>query len=183
MNEIWKPIDGTNGQYEVSNTGKVRNAKKKNELKFQRDNKGYLRLRVTVNRVRKSYKIHREVAKAFIPNPENKPQVNHIDGDKSNNAVSNLEWVTNIENARHALENGLWGNVLKASQESNNRIKRPIKATHLETKKEICFESVSEAERYCKTKHINQVLSGKRKTANGYTFEYIQKGSDANARN
>lgn len=179
MNEEWRPIEGTDGQYEVSNTGKVRNAKRKNELKLQQDNKGYCRVRLTVNRIKKSYRVHREVAKAFISNPENKPQVNHIDGNKENNAASNLEWVTNIENASHALQNGLWENVLAASEKVNESRKTPIIATNIKTGEEKTFKSMSEAERTLNTKHINAVISGERKQASGYTFRYAQKGGDA----
>ena len=64
---------------------------------------GYMFIRIG----EKSFPLHRVIASAFIPNPENKPEVNHIDGDKTNNAVSNLEWTTRKENARHAAEHGL----------------------------------------------------------------------------
>lgn len=65
-------------------------------------NRGYLYARTS----NKNYQIHRLVASAFIPNPDNKPQVNHIDGNKLNNHVSNLEWVTSLENIRHSINNG-----------------------------------------------------------------------------
>ena len=86
--EIWKPITGTKGFIEVSNEGRVRSLLRGSPrvLKTQTDNKGYHRLRVTIEREKMSYKVHREVAKAFIPNPDNLPQVNHKDGDKNNNA-------------------------------------------------------------------------------------------------
>jgi hypothetical protein len=73
------------------------------------DRRGYERVNL-FNRITKKHmtiRIHRLVAKMFIPNPENKPQVNHIDGNKQNNTVSNLEWCTNLENAKHSRENGL----------------------------------------------------------------------------
>lgn len=81
-------------QYEVSNTGEVRNRITKNILIPQKDNKGYLRVRMSLHDRKVSAKIHRLVAIAFIPNPENKPQVNHINCNKEGNRVENLEWVT-----------------------------------------------------------------------------------------
>ena len=116
--EIWKPIAGTKGLIEVSNEGRVRSWLRGSPrvLKTQTDKKGYHRSRVTVEREKMSYKVHREVAKAFIPNPNNLPQVNHIDGNKSNNAVCNLEWLSNKDNAHHAIEAGLWKNVFDGSR-------------------------------------------------------------------
>jgi hypothetical protein len=94
--------------YEVSNTGVVRNKRTKKEKKPNINEKGYEMVRVYV-KTGVSYKrrVHRLVADAFIPNPEDKPQVNHIDGNKRNNEVSNLEWATNKENCIHAVETGL----------------------------------------------------------------------------
>lgn len=141
-------------------------------LKQQEDSKGYMRVRVSINRKKQAIKVHRAVAEAFIPNPLKKPQVNHKDGNKHNNRIDNLEWVTNIENARHAIENDLWGNVFAASRKSNESRKRPIIATDTATGESKAFESMREAEGCCGTRHINEVIRGKRSQANGYTFRY-----------
>ena len=105
---IWKKVEGYN--YEVSDDGQVRNYKTKKLLK-QGVNKSYPYARVSFSLgcsgTPKIMFIHRLVAEAFINNPENKPQVNHIDGNKLNNSVSNLEWVTAKENTEHAWKTGL----------------------------------------------------------------------------
>lgn len=105
--EIWKAIDGYEGLYEVSNHGNVRSIKRGIILKPATNTFGYQIVGLSKNGKRKEGKIHRLVAKAFIDNPNNKKQVNHIDGDKKNNNVSNLEWVTNQENTIHALNTGI----------------------------------------------------------------------------
>ena len=126
--EIWKTIAGTKGFIEVSNQGRARSLLRGEPrvLKPQVDNKGYHRIRVTVEREKMNYKVHREIAKAFIPNPNNLPQVNHKDGNKNNNSVDNLEWITNRDNAHHAIENGLWDSVIEGSRRENERRKRPV---------------------------------------------------------
>jgi len=93
--------------YLVDRSGKVFYAKSRKILKTFKDRYGYWRVNVTING--KSYQkpVHRLIATAFIPNPDNKPQVNHIDGNKQNNSVENLEWVTNSENRKHAVANKL----------------------------------------------------------------------------
>lgn len=111
MEEIWKDIKEYEGIYQVSNLGRVKSLKHSKEgklLKGRVTGKGYLSVALFRNSVRKSNSIHRLVAEAFIPNPENKPEVNHIDENKLNNDVSNLEWVTSKENSNHGTRNLLY---------------------------------------------------------------------------
>lgn len=91
-----------NSSYFVSDTGRFFNGNR--ELKLVVSHKGYLIAHFNIEKKKRTSPVHRLVAKAFIPNPHNKPEVNHIDGDKTNNHVSNLEWVTSKENKRHAME-------------------------------------------------------------------------------
>lgn len=98
-----------NGEYSVSDDGRVfsnerttgQRCRYSRELKQVADTKGYMRVHFCINYKKSTAKVHRLVAELFIPNPDNKPQVNHIDGNKKNNNVSNLEWVTNQENMNH----------------------------------------------------------------------------------
>lgn len=108
--EIWLKIGCT--RYEVSNLGRFKSNYGCNHggwrLKKQHISKtGYLSLRININGVGRTCKSHRLIAQVFIPNPNKLPQVNHIDGNKLNNALSNLEWVTNRQNSIHAWDTGL----------------------------------------------------------------------------
>ena len=185
--EIWKPIAGTKGFIEVSNEGRVRSWLRGSPrvLKTQPDKKGYHRLRVTVEREKMSYKIHREVAKAFIPNPEHLPQVNHKDGNKSNNAVDNLEWITNIDNAHHAIENGLWENVFEGSRKENESRKRPVIGyrTTENSSESRWFESIREAERFVGSTHVVDVLKGRRSHVKGWAFRYEEVSQSEDTHN
>ena len=166
---MWKDIE--NGALSVSDDGRVRsNLRDGRILKTQLDKKGYVRVRVTIHGVKKTFKIHRLVAELYVPNPDNMPQVNHIDGDKTNNSASNLEWVSNYDNAQHAIANDLWGNVFEASRKTNEARKTPIYSIDSETGERRDFESVSEAERFFGTRHISDVLNGKRERAKGQFF-------------
>jgi len=104
--EIWKTIEDFPG-YEVSTLGRVRNKESRRLLKGALHHSGYWQYCLRKEGNTKTIFIHRLVAKAFIPNPHYKPQVNHIDGNKLNNKVSNLEWVTNQENHDHKMAMGL----------------------------------------------------------------------------
>ena len=105
MEEVWRFIAGFNNKYEVSTFGNVRNSRTRNLVRQEETEKGYLRVPLSKNKKRKWCKVHRLVAKTFIENPENKPQVNHKDFNKKNNRVWNLEWVTDEENKQYSLEN------------------------------------------------------------------------------
>ncbi len=177
---MWKAIKGTNGMIEISDDGMVRSLLSGTPriLKTQKDTKGYHRLRVTINQVKMSFKIHREVAKAYIPNPKHLPQVNHKNGNKDDNSVSNLEWVSNRENCIHAIKNGLWDSVIKGAKKENERRKKPI-IGYYSTACSSCskyFGSISEAEREIGSRHIVDVLKGKRNHVKGWTFKYAEGG-------
>lgn len=119
IKEIWKLIKGYEGLYEVSNLGRIKalekrvdkgkchRAWKEHFLKYGIDNNGYFRTNLSKNGKNKTVKVHRIVAQTFIENPYNKKTVNHIDGNKQNNNITNLEWATQNENMKHACENKL----------------------------------------------------------------------------
>ena len=102
MNEEWRAVVGYEGYYEVSNLGRVKRRKiLKHDIVF-----GYSRVTLCINNKPKHYYSHCLVAKAFIPNINNKPFVNHIDNNRQNNIVSNLEWVTQQENINYCIKQG-----------------------------------------------------------------------------
>ena len=180
--EEWRAIDGTDGKYEVSNTGKVRSVNYKNsgktqELKPAADPKGYMKTMLKIKGKWKTVKVHRLVAEAFIPNPKGLPQVNHCDGNKENNRIDNLEWATNKDNAHHAIEHGLFTNSYKATHEANNRRKKKVIAIDSNGNSHI-YESQSEAARELNVnrRHVQLVLKGERKQTGGYRFEYPKEG-------
>ena len=115
---MWKPIENYNSLYEVNEKGEVRSLYHWNGHKYEKRKKpyilkqtntttGYKKVELAKDGKKKSLKVHRLVANAFIPNPMNKPYINHIDGNPINNCVENLEWCTQHENVVHAYETGL----------------------------------------------------------------------------
>ena len=118
MQEIWKDVKGYEGLYQVSNLGRIKSisyfnrANKKTYprnkiLKPLINDKGYLRVDLRKNNKSKKVRIHRIAAEHFIPNPYHFSEVNHIDGNKQNNCVNNLEWCTHSQNMKHAVKLGL----------------------------------------------------------------------------
>lgn len=109
-NEIWKEIENSKGAYFISNLGRVMSKVKVIKGRLypaiifkQQDKEGYRKVPLSINKLRKNIYVHRLVAQAFIPNPKNKPQVNHINGIRNDNRVENLEWVTGDENYLHSV--------------------------------------------------------------------------------
>lgn len=123
--EMWRDIEGYGGNYQVSNYGRIKSKKK--ILKTFLSTNGYYRVRLYSNKKGREYKVHRLVAKAFIENIDNKPIVNHKDGNKLNNNANNLEWCTQAENIKHALKSGLKKRLFIAENE--------LKKMYLEEKK------------------------------------------------
>ena len=119
MEEIWKDIEGYERLYQISNLGNVKSLdryiiNKNGDKQYfpgkyltQGISDNYLKVTLSKNNKQRTFRVHILVARAFIPNPENKPEVNHMDGNKQNNRVDNLEWNTRSENELHAYKNGL----------------------------------------------------------------------------
>lgn len=105
--EVWKPIKDYEVYYEVSNLGRIRTMKTGRFHQGCVAHNGYLRIQLTYAGNKKWYPAHRLVAISFLENPDNLPQVNHINGNKLDNSVSNLEWISASNNVRHALKAGL----------------------------------------------------------------------------
>lgn len=117
MMEIWKPIKNYENLYEISNLGRIRKIGGKNQfgnykvdkmITPYKNEKGYLRVGLSKNNKRKIFKLHRLVAEHFLPNPNNYPEINHIDFNKQNNRVDNLEWCTHKENIQHYWQNKMY---------------------------------------------------------------------------
>lgn len=124
--EIWKDIPEYEGVYQVSNLGRIRSldreityANRKTGLykgrimKLKMSKYGYVVFHFSVDNKKKAISVHRLVAETFIPNPDNKPCVNHIDCNRANNKVSNLEWCTHKENVQHSIKCGTFGGFRK----------------------------------------------------------------------
>ncbi|AYD82369.1 HNH homing endonuclease [Acinetobacter phage vB_AbaM_B09_Aci01-1] len=110
MEEIWKPVVGYEDLFEISSLGRLLSKRSGRILKQHRHPQGYMNVSTRIGgRLGKNvcFKIHRVVAEAFLSNPDSKPTVNHIDGVKHNNILSNLEWATYQENSQHAVDTGL----------------------------------------------------------------------------
>ncbi len=119
--EHWKPIEGYEGLYEVSDYGRVVSLRRAPKLVLSQSTSStrYMRVSLNKNGSHKTVLVHRLVAKAFISNPFHKPQVNHKDGNRQNNLVENLEWVTSSENIQHAYD--FLGKVSPAKGHAFNR--------------------------------------------------------------
>lgn len=170
MKETWKDIKGYEGLYQVSNLGRVCSlphevlCRNKRVLHF--DGKmlslsqcrgGYLSVVLCKNGIPKTYRVNRLVANAFLPNKDNKPQVDHIDGCRVNNCAINLKWATSKENMNNP----------------NTKYKRAKKV--LQIKDGIILEaymSITDAQKITGIKHIQSVCSGNRHTAGGYEWKY-----------
>lgn len=177
MKEIYKPVHGYENKYMISNLGNVmsldyQNTRKPKVLKPIKHHLGYLLVHLGESKIKM---IHTLVAEAFIPNPEQKGFVNHIDGNKQNNVVSNLEWVTSRENINHAIRTGL------RDPHKNNHPKgkdvvnsKPVDQYSKSGEFIKHWDCMSDAARAigCNPCMIVNNASGRTKSAHGYVWKY-----------
>lgn len=173
--EIWKDIPGYEGRYKISNFGNIQSLNREvlskgklhqtiptKYIKQQKDKRhSYLYVDLYDNISRKRFRVHRLVAMTFIPNPNNYPQINHIDGNKQNNSANNLEWCTQSHNMKEAYKIGLEKpRTLKVNQYdlSNNFIRT--------------WDSIKSIQIFYNNRNISACCKGKRKTAGGYIWRY-----------
>lgn len=164
---MWKTVayQGIDTKYEVSNTGEVRNKKTLQVLKPRLKKNGYLEYCIYPKPGQKTFLTgHKLVASAFIPNPDNLPTINHIDGNKQNNNVENLEWASFQENIQHAWNSGL------ASTTSLDKAVRQYTLNGTFVKE---YKSCAEAVRETGIGHVHDAAKGTRNSAGGYYWEFV----------
>ena len=178
--EEWRDVEGFEGLYQVSNKGKVRSldrtvttsrygkplsmTKRGKVLKTITDRRGYIGVQLSKEGKPYTFKVHRLVARAFLPNAEGLQEVNHIDGNKRNNDIQNLEWCTRGHNIRHAFRTGL---IKKENMRSN--------AKKVRRSDGVVFNSLTEAAKESGT-HISDVsmcCHGTLAHTAGYGFEFV----------
>lgn len=182
MNEIWRDIKGYEGFYKVSNLGKVWSCRSEKELKQKQNKFGYMRVNLCVENSNKTHLVHRLVAEAFIPNPDNLPQVNHKDEDKTNNSVGNLEFC----NAKYNSNYGTHKDKLKISSTGRKMPKYAVDKAAEKHKKRIGmfkngvlvkeYESAADANNDNENFNyvsISACCNGRIKTYRGYEWKFI----------
>ena len=187
VNEIWRPVKGYEGLYEVSNLGRVKSLKwdKERILKPNKNRCGYPMICLTHKYQKISKLIHRLVAEAFIPNPDNKPCIDHIDTDKTNNTVvlnedgsvnyekTNLRWCTQKENLNNPLTVEKYRNSYQSST-ATKKIMKPVIQLSRQGKPLRYFESATEAKRGTKINNIQTVCKGRINTAGNFRWLYFE---------
>lgn len=168
--EVWKDIKGYEGFYKASNLGHIFSVKRNIILKGGINSDGYYTVMLFKNGIGKSYKVHRLIAETFIFNKKNLPQINHINGNKIDNRVENLEFVTSKENIKHAWEHKLAKG--KYGKYGNRAVK--IIQLDLNNKEIKKYNSIMEAEKQTNISHtaISNCLKNLSKTSGGFKWKY-----------
>lgn len=160
--EFWRKIPNSGGQYLISNKGRVYSLKTNKFIKTPIDGRGYPNFNIIFEGKRKNLKLHRVLGLCFIPNYDNKPEINHIDGNKENFNLENLEWVTSRENNIHARMTGL----------HRSDGDKPILQYDLEGNFIKRYKSISQASRETTIERGNiTAVAMSRKNKKGYTYK------------
>lgn len=167
--EQWKDIPGYEGLYQVSDYGNVWNVKKNRYHTLEKLPSGYIRTRLNSGSHSKTFYVHRLVAEAFVPNPNNYPEVNHIDEQKWHNFVNNLEWVTRLQNVHHGT-----GRSRARQRIIETRRRIPVVRMSLsgEVIKEYPSASAASEDGFTSSGYICSACKGKTKSAYGYLWKY-----------
>ena len=187
MEEVWKPVDGYEELYEVSNLGRIRRLKFVNMygsqdkiiiLKPQKRKNGYIQI-IFRDKERSSERLlHRVVAMAFLPKVDGKEFINHKDGNKANNRVDNLEWCTRSENMKHAYRSGLAVPSSKGKFGENSNSAKAVEMLDLNGNVLKKFGSLIDAAKFVGVSRSSNICmcckNGKRKTAYGYMWRYAE---------
>lgn len=163
--EVWADIEGYEGLYQVSTKGNVRNSRTGKLMTPWYCRKGYLYVTLCSNGKKVNCSIHSLVAKTFIPNPENKPTVDHINRNKEKNNVTNLRWATYEEQRLNS---------------NSGRPKTPILAMKDGVEKVFDSQAYCAKELALDKRQIGACLRGKQKTHKGYTFKYLESSEIVN---
>ena len=174
-NEIWKPIEGCEGLYEVSNYGRVKSYKW-NKVKIVKSsskcgNNGYFRICLSKNGIKEMKHIHRLVAEAFIPNPNNLPQVNHKNEDKSDNRVENLEWCDSKYNDLYGTRNK---RITETKKKNNSLGEKPVLQYTLDGQFVAEYKSIIDASRITSVKRqiISYCCNNQVKKRKGFIWKF-----------
>lgn len=171
-NEVFLSVPGYEGLYEVSNLGNIKSLRSGKLLKQSSDKVGYKLVSLTKDGKSRSFSVHRLVAMAFLPNPENLPEVNHKDETHDNNCVENLEWCSKKYNRNYGTYKERMSKTQKALGTRNNK---SISAYSKTTNKFVkSYDSIQDAEKELKLSKgtISKALTGKTKTSAGYIWKY-----------
>lgn len=158
--------------YAVDRMGNVYSLRKNKQLKPKKNWDGYLRIQLWDHGDCKYVSIHRLVAEAFIPNPENKPFINHINGIKNDNRIENLEWCTQRENINHAFKTGL----SQKCPKNFKALSKPVEQWTIDGKYVKTYPSTMEVERCLGIAHTNvsACCTGKMKTAGHFIWKFAE---------
>lgn len=189
--EIFKPVIGFEEQYLVGNRGSIFSLHRNRFIKPKRTNCGYLRVTLCNGQKRRSTGVHRVVAEAFIANPMKKPTVNHINEDKGDNRVENLEWATNAEQNVHGTR------IQRAREHTDYKGRKidyaSIASKHDYSRQDMCnrkktevyrdnvllgvFETQKDAAEFCNVSRgkVSMCVNGKKRSCRGYAFKEVSK--------